>query len=1154
VDTPSQHRDHYELVLPRDVPPGNALVLSIASAGNTGRSITISDSAGNQWQEAETTVFVTSRYHSLRYSILENGLTEGDSVRLQYDGTYYAGELIELLEVADVSGVHKISSRSGYGSEARLQTVTSAPSVIVSSIHSFSSRTYSPGDYERVGEPLGDGDVLISEYGDFPEGVYKSGNWNGPVNSSQITLAFSKDASNSPPVASPHQGLVMNEDLKSPLTLPLSAMDPEEGTLSVSSSNIEFRAEQSSGRVDWMDGAWRYTAVVDYNGTATFEYRVHDSLGLWSDWATVSIEVSSVEDTPYAEVLRVDTPSQHRDHYELVIPRDVPPGNALVLSIASAGNTGRAIAISDSAGNQWQEAETTVFVTSRYHSLRYSILENGLAEGDSVRLQYDGTYYAGELIELFEVANVSDVHKISSRSGYGSVARLETVTSVPSVIVSSIHSFSSRTYSAGDYERVGEPLGDGDVLISEYGDFPAGVYKSGSWNGPVNSSQIALAFSKDDANSQPTAIPSSFDLAKNAILSGQLSGADLDGDELTYALAVSPLHGSVSVGSDGSFVYSPDSGYFGDDAFDFSVSDGRMESDPASVIVSVLPDPGDPEAPQMLVVAGREFSSDAQGAGGISKDVYYNADSKTWHLAWQSASEDSSHFVSTELAGDARISGGVEAFAPDGVEVEGGLRIGVTDAAFASLSYSSTGKLIVRSRSSAGDELLQSEFDWLTVPGHLRMDLRGGTVRCFVSEEGDLWRLIAEREIDALSAPRAGFFVSTPIPDEVAVGRLADLQISLPDERAFQRSYRVGDFGGLVSFSDVLDSEIDDSLAIATLGGSLDWPLEDGTLAYIETAGGFELSARLVDLREGTGGSSAGLMYRDGLGDGSPFYAIYQLSSGALGFAWREERDGAVTTSASSSESRPRFLKLALQDSILEVSHSGDGQSWVAVEDLDLSSAAPFAHPLSGIFASGFDSPVTIEALFDSVSFATVDSSVVDIDGDGMPDAHELANGFDPNDPNDAAEDHDSDSLSNLQEFQLGTDPRASDSDGDGMPDGWEVDFGLDALFADSPGDLDGDGRSNLSEYAAGSSPKDYYNGVAATIVSLSDPMGDLGPQHELTVRVLSPSGVPFANAPVEFFPVLGGHGVAAEPGEKGSKSVIVRTDAEGVARAYLKP
>lgn len=94
-------------------------------------------------------------------------------------------------------------------------------------------------------------------------------------------------------------------------------------------------------------------------------------------------------------------------------------------------------------------------------------------------------------------------------------------------------------------------------------------------------------------------------------------------------------------------------------------------------------------------------------------------------------------------------------------------------------------------------------------------------------------------------------------------------------------------------------------------------------------------------------------------------------------------------------------------------------------------------------------------------------STVLDSDGDGMPDDWEIAHGLNPNDPTDANLDPDNDGLTNLQEYLLGTDPHVADTDGDGINDGDEVKMGTDPLNPDS----DGDGLSDGQEVQLGTNP-----------------------------------------------------------------------------------
>jgi len=59
-------------------------------------------------------------------------------------------------------------------------------------------------------------------------------------------------------------------------------------------------------------------------------------------------------------------------------------------------------------------------------------------------------------------------------------------------------------------------------------------------------------------------------------------------------------------------------------------------------------------------------------------------------------------------------------------------------------------------------------------------------------------------------------------------------------------------------------------------------------------------------------------------------------------------------------------------------------------------------------------------------------------------DSFEFQHGLDPYNPDDASGDRDEDGLTNLEEYELGTNPNLEDTDDDGLSDGYETDAGLD--------------------------------------------------------------------------------------------------------------
>jgi VCBS repeat-containing protein len=64
---------------------------------------------------------------------------------------------------------------------------------------------------------------------------------------------------------------------------------------------------------------------------------------------------------------------------------------------------------------------------------------------------------------------------------------------------------------------------------------------------------------------------------------------DVDGDPLQAVLATGPAHGTLAVNFDGSLIYTPDADFNGVDSFTCKASDGLLESNMATVTITVRP-------------------------------------------------------------------------------------------------------------------------------------------------------------------------------------------------------------------------------------------------------------------------------------------------------------------------------------------------------------------------------------------------------------------------------------------------------------------------------------------------------------------------------------------------------------------------------------
>ena len=119
------------------------------------------------------------------------------------------------------------------------------------------------------------------------------------------------------------------------------------------------------------------------------------------------------------------------------------------------------------------------------------------------------------------------------------------------------------------------------------------VFIGDSQGSPLQNSEASVTRNFTIINEAPRSNIDTYSLAKNSQLvtdstnSIIINDTDLEGDTLTASLVSNTSNGSLSLNTDGTFTYTPDTDFEGIDKFTYQVSDGIDTSNISSVIIKV---------------------------------------------------------------------------------------------------------------------------------------------------------------------------------------------------------------------------------------------------------------------------------------------------------------------------------------------------------------------------------------------------------------------------------------------------------------------------------------------------------------------------------------------------------------------------------------
>ncbi|TWU42564.1 Ig-like domain-containing protein [Novipirellula artificiosorum] len=116
------------------------------------------------------------------------------------------------------------------------------------------------------------------------------------------------------------------------------------------------------------------------------------------------------------------------------------------------------------------------------------------------------------------------------------------------------------------------------------------TYTLADGNGGVDTGTVMVSVTP--VNDAPVAVDDDYvvdqDMSLVVPASGVLANdSDVDADTLSAAIVGDPSHGDVWLGEDGSFTYTPEDGFYGQDSFTYRVQDSSLVSDTATVTIMV---------------------------------------------------------------------------------------------------------------------------------------------------------------------------------------------------------------------------------------------------------------------------------------------------------------------------------------------------------------------------------------------------------------------------------------------------------------------------------------------------------------------------------------------------------------------------------------
>ena len=128
-------------------------------------------------------------------------------------------------------------------------------------------------------------------------------------------------------------------------------------------------------------------------------------------------------------------------------------------------------------------------------------------------------------------------------------------------------------------------------------------------DGPAVSNVATVTITVTAVNDAPVATDQAVVTEEDTATAIALSATDVDSSALTYAIGSGPAHGTLTLSANGGFTYTPAANYNGPDSFTYKANDGTVDSNVATVSITVTGVNDAPVAADQAVVTDEDTAT-----------------------------------------------------------------------------------------------------------------------------------------------------------------------------------------------------------------------------------------------------------------------------------------------------------------------------------------------------------------------------------------------------------------------------------------------------------------------------------------------------------------------------------------------------------------